>query len=213
VLFGEGSVRRVTAQVLANATGIRSHAELCDKLAASKMFGQEIQSSLAPLPAFTRLADAAMDSMRALWNTITQDGEAHAPTIEKLAQSVRLQKKLELLDEASNAWLREQARSAFPHESVATQLANTMQGASTTIGRIRALTKHHTESGGGRRWFREQAGSLVPLVADTGIAASDYRFRLRSICLLAAQCGVAKMDGTLNILLDKQEDDENGDDE
>jgi hypothetical protein len=39
---------------------------------------------------------------------------------------------------------------------------------------------------------------MVPLVADTGIAASDYRFRLRTLGRLAAQCGVAKMKGVLD---------------
>ena len=39
---------------------------------------------------------------------------------------------------------------------------------------------------------------MVPLVAETGIAASDYRFRLRPLSRLAAQCGVANM----NVALD-----------
>ena len=51
-----------------------------------------------------------------------------------------------------------------------------------------------------RRWFREQAGSLVPLVADTRIAASDYRFRLLPLCRLAAQCGVARMHDALDAM-------------
>ena len=38
---------------------------------------------------------------------------------------------------------------------------------------------------------------MVPLVADTGIAASNYRFRLQPLCRLAAQCGVAEMDKAL----------------
>ena len=62
-----------------------------------------------------------------------------------------------------------------------------------------------------RRWFREQAGTLIPLVADTRIAASDYRFRLRSLCLLAAQCDVANMDSALNALAQQDMDDEEGD--
>ena len=37
----------------------------------------------------------------------------------------------------------------------------------------------------------------MPLVADTGIAASDYRFRLRTLGRLAAQCGVARMSDAL----------------
>jgi hypothetical protein len=67
-----------------------------------------------------------------------------------------------------------------------------MRGATSPLEQLRALAKHHDQHGGGRRWFREQAESSFP-VSDTGIAASDYRFRLRSICLLAAQCGVADM--------------------
>ncbi len=39
---------------------------------------------------------------------------------------------------------------------------------------------------------------MVPLVADTGIAASDYRFRLQALSRLATQCGVANMNIALN---------------
>jgi hypothetical protein len=48
-------------------------------------------------------------------------------------------------------------------------------------------------------------------VADTGIAASDYRFRLRALCLLAAQCGVAKTDAALNAMAKEAEDEEEKD--
>ena len=53
----------------------------------------------------------------------------------------------------------------------------------------------------------EQAGALVPLVPDTGIPASNYRFRLRGLCLLAAQCGVANMTAALDAI-DPQDDEE-----
>ena len=41
---------------------------------------------------------------------------------------------------------------------------------------------------------------MIPLVADTGIDASDYRFRLRALSRLAVQCGVAKMNNVLDAL-------------
>ncbi|AKJ05198.1 Hypothetical protein AA314_06824 [Archangium gephyra] len=48
---------------------------------------------------------------------------------------------------------------------------------------------------------------MVPLVADTGIAASDYRFRLRPLSRLAAQCGVAKMNDVLDTVARNELDD------
>ena len=86
-----------------------------------------------------------------------------------------------------------------------------MLKAATPSDQLRMLSRHHHEYGGGRRWFREESGKLVPLVADTGIAASDYRFRLRSLCLLAAQCGVAKMDNALNAMTQGAEDEDEKD--
>ena len=83
-----------------------------------------------------------------------------------------------------------------------------MRGATSPLEQLRALAKHHDQHGGGRRWFREQAGKLVPLVSDTGIAASDYRFRLRSICLLAAQCGVADMQSALKVITQGRPEDD-----
>ena len=209
VLFGDDSVRRLTAETLASAKGARSHPELCDALAGSDAIAKKIaRESLAPLPAFTRLADAAMDAMRALWAELNRDQEAQAPGVQKLVRSAELQSKLEQLHKMSKAWLRAPGRSAFPHAQVADRLAEAMRGATSPLEQLRALAKHHDQHGGGRRWFREQAGKLVPLVSDTGIAASDYRFRMRSICLLAAQCGVADMQPALKVITqDRPEDD------
>jgi hypothetical protein len=72
-----------------------------------------------------------------------------------------------------------------------------MRDAASPLDQLKTLARHHQEYGGGRRWFREQSGKLIPLVADTGIVASDYRFRLRPLSRLAAQCGVASMKATL----------------
>jgi len=213
-IFEKGSIRRVTAEVLAGAKTAKTHAELCDALASSTALSAKIdeRASLAPLPAFTRFADAAMDAMRALWGKIKSfyNNEKDAPTVEKLARSGELDDSLDLLRQAAAAWLGARGRSAFPHAQVVTQLAESVLSAKTTADQLRALSKHHHEHGGGLRWFREKAGKMVPLISDKGIAATDYRFRLRSLARLATQCGVAGMKNALDVLEGQEFESEEG---
>lgn len=198
-IFDSGSIRRVTAEVLANARSAKSHTDICDALANSSMLGKKIDpQAIALLPAFSRFADAAMYAMRGLWNEINHDTANQDPTVERLARSPNLRPRLDLIREASTAWLRAPGRNVFPHNHVVTRLAEAMRDAAKPLDQLRVLARHHHEHGGGRRWFREQGGRIVPLVADTGIAASDYRFRLRSLSRLAAQCGVANMTAALD---------------
>lgn len=220
VLFSTESTRRGTAEALAGAKGASSHADLCDTLASSSSLSKKIEPrSLAPLPAFSRFADASMHAMRGLWTEINHDDGKQAPAVDTLARSSELRGRLDMARAAGAAWLRAPGRSVFPHNPVITQLAESMQAATTPIDQLRALARHHHELGGGRRWFREQAGTMVPLVADTGIAASDYRFRLRPLSRLAAQCGVANMNHVLNAVerneledvARREPDDEEGD--
>ncbi len=194
-LFDASSIRRATAKVLASAKNAASHLDLCRELAASEVLSKELDSrTLAPLPAFSRFADTAMHTMRVLWGAINADELEQAPTIARLAKSKELQQEFDRLQKASTEWLKEAHGSdAFPHAQVVTGLAEAMRNAKNRPDQLRALARHHHQYGGGRRWFREQAGRLVPLVADTGIAASDYRFRLMPLSCLAAQCGVADM--------------------
>ena len=200
VLFGDDSIRRITAETLANAKGAKSHADLCDALANSSLLAKKLAPhALESLPAFSRFADAAMHAMRGLWNEMNQDGEQQSPTITKLAQSTELQSRLEGARAKGEAWLAP-GRNYFNHGSVITHLAKALTKEKNPADQIRALAQHHHEYGGGRRWFREQAGKMEPLVADKGLAASDYRFRLRSLCCLAAQCGVAKMNVALDAI-------------
>ena len=211
LLFGAESTRRVTAEALAGAKGAPSHADLCDILASSDALSKKIEpESLAPLPAFTRFADASMDAMRGLWSEINTDDAAQAPAIKKLACSSEVRSNLEMVRETGAAWLHAPARSMFPHDDVITRMAEAMQAAKTPIEQLRVFVYHHHEHGGGRHWFREQEGKIVPLVADTGIAASDYRFRLRPLIRLAAQCGVPKMNGLLDAVERNEPDDEEG---
>ncbi len=52
---------------MAGAKGVKSHSDLCDTLASSNALSKKIEPrSLAPLPAFSRFADAAMHAMRGL---------------------------------------------------------------------------------------------------------------------------------------------------
>jgi hypothetical protein len=111
---------------------------------------------------------------------------------------MELRSRLVLVRETGNAWLCASGRSTFPHDVVVTKLADAMRSATSPVEQLLVLERHHREHGSGRLWFREQGGKIVPLVADTGIAASDYRFRLRSLSRLAAQCGVARMKAVLD---------------
>ncbi len=197
-LFGAGSVRRLTAEVLVDAKSARSHIDLCHTLANSNKLSKKIHpASLASLPSFSHFADTAMHAMRGLWDQINSDETKQAPTVAKLARSTDLQSRFELLRDASGAWLRAPGRIAFPHDDLVARLATAMRDAASPLDQLKTLARHHQEYGGGRRWFREQSGKLIPLVADTGIVASDYRFRLRPLSRLAAQCGVASMKATL----------------
>jgi len=148
---------------------------------------------------------------RSVSGEINQDSERQAPSIEKLVRSPELRLRFERLREEGRKWLNFAGRSAFPREQIVTQLAEAMSTATAPSEQARMLSKHHYEHHGGRPWFREESGKLVPLVAHNGIVASDYRFRLRALCLLAAQCGVAKMDSALNSMAREAEDEEEKD--
>ena len=214
VMFSDSSILRMTAIVLAGAETARTHADLCDALASSKALSKRLETAvLASLPAFTRFADAAMHAMRGLWYEVNHDDANQAPAIKNLARSADLQRRLNQLAAASGVWLTTPDQSAFPNRMSVTELADAMKQAKTPSDQIRALIKHHHKHGGGRNWFREQGGKLVPLVADTGIATSDYRFRLRSLCLLAAQCDVANMNSALNAMAQEEHDAEEENDE
>ena len=147
-----------------------------------------------PLPAFSGFADAAMRAIRGLWDEINRDErEAGASRWRSSAGSAALKVEFERLREtARGAWLRCSGPKRASRTSVpVTQLAEAMRrGRRSCSEQMRVLSRHHHEMvAGGRRWFREESGvSWCPLMADTGIAASDYRIRLRALCLLAAQC-------------------------
>jgi hypothetical protein len=200
-LFGAGHVRSITAEALARATSALTHADLCDALAGSSALSQKVApASLAPLAAFSRFADAALDAMRFLWNELNHDSITQSPAVATLARSAELRSRLDVARGAGTRWLRDSGRRGFVHAEVVTRLAEALRDARAPIDQLRALSQHHHVHGAGRRWFHEQAGKMVPLMVDSGIPASDYRFRLRSLCRLAAQCGVANLRVALEAL-------------
>jgi hypothetical protein len=204
-LFDPGSIRRITVEILAGgASAAKSHADLCDILANSELLATKLDpASIAPLPAFSRFADAAMHAMRGLWTDVNNSQTRQAPAIEELARSA--ESRLDMARKAGAVWLRAPGRNVFPHDGVVTKLAKAMQEVPNPIGQLRALERHHREYGGGQRWFSVQGETIVPLVRDkNSIAASDYRFRLRTLGRLAAQCGIAKMKHVLEAV-DKNE--------
>lgn len=209
VLFGEQSILRIAALELARAKSVSSHGDLCAVLATSRELSKTVgDASLALLPEFSHFADATMHAMRGLWGELNRHGEKQAPPIADLARLSDLRHRFDQLRAAGDRWLRVPGRDRLAHGYVVTRLAEAMRDAATPIRQITALVHHHHEFGGGRRWFREQDRKLVPLVAHTGVVASNYRFRLRSLSLLAAQCGVAAMDRAIDAMAQHDFNDE-----
>ena len=135
VLFGAGSIRRVTAEVLASAKSANSHAALCDDLANSRALARVIDPALlALLPVFSRFAYAAMDAMRRLWFEINEDKMKQDPDIVSLARSIEIQARLDSASRAGADWLGSPSRIMLPHSHVVTKLAETMQVASSRGG-------------------------------------------------------------------------------
>jgi len=209
-LFGDGSFRRITASILAEATHTtKSHDDLCEILAKSRAsFRDAKYDVLALLPVFSRFTDAAMDGMRGLWDEIGNSDVAQSVSLQKLVQTDDIPEKLNVLRTAAENWRRTSDKDRFPHEAIVTSLAEAICQARTPLDQVRALIAHHQKEGGGRRWLYEQDGRLVREATDSDIPASDYRFRLLPLCRMAAQCGVADMRHALAALRLNSDDEE-----
>jgi hypothetical protein len=191
-LFPAGSRRRLVAQLLAEVPSGSRHEDLCRHLArAGALRGTESGPLLVSLPDFTRLADAGMDAIRAVWAGICRSTDARGPTVADLASDTNVLTSLQRLEQASVAWAANTASATVPHGVPAAALAQTMTTTRSPSERLRALARHHETHGGGLRWFRLQGGRLEPRLPHNMAAASDYRFRLWPLARLAMQCGVA----------------------
>jgi hypothetical protein len=212
-LFAPGSIRHATARVLAEARDGTSHDELCDALAASSELRSLLAPhALAPLPSFTRLADAGTNALRTLWNELASNTQGPTLSFTDLARSQALRDDLDELGNAATRWLAAPAHEHFPQAAAPTRLARALAAAEARIDRLLALAAHHTEHGGGQRWFRIEGQGLLPLLPDKGGRAADYRFRLYALARLAAQCGVGDLSVALEALGDPPRDDGDDDD-
>jgi hypothetical protein len=98
-------------------------------------------------------------------------------------------------------------RNTFLHERIVTRLAEATRKAAAASDQVRMLSGHHEEHGGGRRWFRKECRLWRTLAS----LPATIDFRLRSLCLLAAHCSVAKMDNALDAMAQDVEDEEEKD--
>jgi hypothetical protein len=113
----------------------------------------------------------------------------------------------EELTAAAQEW-RHSARMQLRHIETAHRFASAVPGA-RPVECLGALLQHHETYGGGLRWFVLRNGWIEPRTPWRG-GSSRYRFRLWSLCRVAAQCGVLR-DMPLALLGDVEgEEDETG---
>ena len=198
-LFPEKHRRSEVARLLAEVQPGARHVDLCDLLARAPVLkASESGPLLVTLPAFTRLADAGMDVMRALWSVVGASQEAAGPEVADLASAPELQQPLSRLTESARAWNARADTPTLPAGTAAMALASAMATARSPGEQLRSLARHHELHGGGLRWFRLRQGRIEPLLPQNGAAASLYRFRLWPLARLAAQCGAARTQAALD---------------
>ncbi|WP_147444393.1 MULTISPECIES: hypothetical protein [Corallococcus] len=206
-LFPKDHRRLVVARVLKGVEPGSRHVDLCDLLAADSVLrASDAGPLLATLPAFTRLADAGMEAMRALWAAIGASDQAGGPEVADLASAPEIQQPLSRLVESSRTWNAREDLATLRAGEASVVLASAMAGARTPGDQLRALARHHELHGGGLRWFRLRRGRVEPLLPQNGAAASPYRFRLWPLARLARQCGVADTRMALEAALSRDED-------
>lgn len=184
LIFGDeqnGKRRLQVAREIAKSSA-GDHLELCKHLGA--VFAAE--SVIARLPPFSRLADAGMAAMDLVAEALR--GESHVPLSKVAAQPEAADVCAELVEAAKhwNAGSEMQLR----HIETAHRFASAIQNG-RPVDCLRALLQHHEIYGGGLRWFVLRNGRVEARTPpQTG--SSRYRFRLWSLCRLAAQCGVIR---------------------
>lgn len=186
ILFGDdvaGSRRKHTVAAAAKTAG-HTHAELCAEIAARLARGAGM-ADLGALSDFTRLADAAMDTMDAIARASSSDEET---SVEAVTRSLTVRSACGDLVAAAKQW----KLNSVPvlHRSTVDALADHVLKPSVTDCLI-GLLHHHESSGGGLRWFLLRDGKLLPRSSGSQTSAR-YRFRLFPLSRMAVQCGEAE---------------------
>ena len=181
LLFGNdqrGKMRQLVAQEVARSSGYR-HIDACRHL------GRVLKLPLFPL--FSRLADAGMDAMEFIADSLQNRPRVPLVDIANQARAATVHKELV---GAAVAWKKVSVYEEIRHIESAHLFADRMH-ASGPIGTLRALLRYHEEFGGGLLWFVLRDGQVETRTPSRG-PSSRYRFRLWSLCRLATQCGVLR---------------------
>jgi hypothetical protein len=182
LVFGSdpnGIRRRKVAHAVADAFA-RNHLEVCEHL--SRAFVGD--NTVVLLPRFSRLADAGMVAMNLVANTLQSNSRVELAAVAARQEAARC---CEELVAAAQDWLKS-ARLQLRYTETAHRFAAAIRGA-RPIDVLGNLIEHHEQYGGGLRWFVLRNGWVEPRTPWRG-GSSLYRFRLWSLCRLAAQCGV-----------------------
>jgi hypothetical protein len=106
---------------------------------------------------------------------------------------------------AAQDW-RKDVTMQLRHIETAHRFANAIPQ-SDPIECLEKLLQHHEIYGGGLRWFVLRNGWVEPRTVPR-VGSSRYRFRLWSLCRLAAQCGaIRSMPTALRYDTEAEEDD------
>lgn len=178
---GKGKRRLKVARAVAKAAA-SDHREVCEHL--SRVFAND--RVIALLPRFTRLADAGMEAMDVIAETLGSKSSVQLADVAKLASAKTACRELVT---AAKEW-RKNADVQLRHIEMAHRFASSMSN-SQTILNLRDLLKHHEMYGGGLRWFVLRNDRIEPRTPPRA-GSSRYRFRLWSLCRLATQCGVLR---------------------
>jgi len=182
LIFGSdkpGLLRLEVANEVAKSKAT-NHAEICEHLA--RAFDERPTVTL--LPYFARLADAGMAAMDLVAEELSKDSRVALADIAALPVTKRVCAELAA---AAREWTK-RAEMQLRHIDTAHRFASSFPSAQP-MKCLASLLDYHERYGGGLRWFVLRNGRVEPRTPSrTG--SSGYRFRLWSLCRLAAQCGV-----------------------
>ncbi|MBS2031508.1 MAG: hypothetical protein JST54_26645 [Deltaproteobacteria bacterium] len=212
LLFADASRRTQVARVLSESDAA-THTGLCEDLAKARALQATPDAALLrALPAFTRLADGGMEVTRRLWELIGASTQGPHLSVTDAAGDKQLGDALERLRDAAAAW-GSHVDAGGHGDDAATALARASLAARSTSDAVTALVKHHESFGGGLRWFRLRRDRIEPLLPQDVGRASDYGFRLWSLCRMASQCGIPNLKHALTAAQTRESDLKNEEEE
>jgi len=206
---GDSERRRTVAEAAVRSEAA-THAELCRDVVRALLpkLGRDEAARLAPIVPFTKLADAGVDAMVAIWQALKNAIDGPAIDLAELAKDHAVRTAMDQLVRSCETWRTTAKKAEATLLLSAHALAAAVTSKASPRTRLGDLLLHHHERGGGRRWFRIDGTKVSPDAPTGGDDATPYRFRLWSLGRLAWQAGVVEeMPRAL------AEEDERGDEE